>query len=406
MPGRGSYGPAGKWIHDRAHRIMEDSPETPKNVAYAIATQQGHKVGKSPKGFRTAEGVREAKKKYELPKKEYQKTAAVRLNALFDEIEKTALVGLGESGNALMPQFAGQVVPGGIPSAVQAAVSKAHVNLPSYAQRAGLVSKYAPKGGSALRTAAKPGLLGRLLKRAEAFPGWVGPIEEETEDNTNFRKVLFTGKNSQLVLMSIPVGGEIGEESHADIDQFFRVDGGEGEVVMEGMSRPIEDGDAFVVPAGTRHNVINTSEDEPLQLYSIYSPPNHPPGTLHETREDALEAEASGQDEQPNPADIVPGKDKQAAGGGGAALGGELLGLPGGIYGGLREAGLRGALGAGLGGGAGLAGGIGARHLIQKYLTGGEFGRRHPIAATIAESLPLAVGSTVGGAVGSQLLKR
>lgn len=75
MPGRDSYGPAGKWIHDRAHRIMSDSPDTPKSVAYAIATQQGHKVGKSPKAFRTSRGVREAKAKFQLPKKEYQKTA-------------------------------------------------------------------------------------------------------------------------------------------------------------------------------------------------------------------------------------------------------------------------------------------------------------------------------------------
>lgn len=75
MPGRGSYGPAGKWIHDRAHRIMSESPETPKGMAYAIATQQGHKVGKSPKGFRTPEGVATAKAKFSLPKKEYRKTA-------------------------------------------------------------------------------------------------------------------------------------------------------------------------------------------------------------------------------------------------------------------------------------------------------------------------------------------
>lgn len=78
MPGRGSYGPAGKWIHDRAHRIMEESPGTPKSMAYAVATQQGHKVGKSPKGFRTSQGVREAKSKFRLPKKEYQKTAGAK----------------------------------------------------------------------------------------------------------------------------------------------------------------------------------------------------------------------------------------------------------------------------------------------------------------------------------------
>lgn len=89
MPGRGSYGPGGKWIHDRAHRIMEESPGTPKSVAYATATQQGHKVGKSPKGFRTPEGVAMAKAKFDRPKKEYQKTAM--LAGLFDELDKIAL---------------------------------------------------------------------------------------------------------------------------------------------------------------------------------------------------------------------------------------------------------------------------------------------------------------------------
>lgn len=88
MPGRGSYGPGGKWIHDRAHRIMEESPGTPKSVAYATATQQGHKVGKSPKGFRTPEGVAMAKAKFDRPKKEYQKTAM--LAGFFDELAKIA----------------------------------------------------------------------------------------------------------------------------------------------------------------------------------------------------------------------------------------------------------------------------------------------------------------------------
>lgn len=88
MPGQGSYGPGGKWIHDRAKRIMSDSPDTPKGVAYATATQQAHKVGKSPKGFRTAEGVREAKAKFDQPKSEYQKTAM--LAGFFDELSKIA----------------------------------------------------------------------------------------------------------------------------------------------------------------------------------------------------------------------------------------------------------------------------------------------------------------------------
>jgi len=85
MPGQGSYGPAGKWVHDRAHGIMEDG-KTPKDVAYAVATQQAHKVGKSPKDFRTPSGVHEAKMKYDSPKSEYQKTAM--LTAFFDELEK------------------------------------------------------------------------------------------------------------------------------------------------------------------------------------------------------------------------------------------------------------------------------------------------------------------------------
>ena len=94
MPGQGSYGPGGKWIHDRAHRIMEESPGTPKNIAYATATQQAHKVGKSPKGFRTPEGMSEAKVKFDRPRKEYQKTAT--LAAFFDELQKIAGSMMGE----------------------------------------------------------------------------------------------------------------------------------------------------------------------------------------------------------------------------------------------------------------------------------------------------------------------
>jgi mannose-6-phosphate isomerase-like protein (cupin superfamily) len=121
--------------------------------------------------------------------------------------------------------------------------------------------------------------------------GYVGPIQKQTEDNDNFRKVLFTGKHAQLVLMSIAVGDDIGVETHDDVDQFFRIDGGKGAVIMEGERHSVEDGDAFIVPAGTKHNVINTSESEPLRLYSVYSPPNHPPGTIHKTKGDAVLAE-------------------------------------------------------------------------------------------------------------------
>lgn len=251
MPGRGSYGPAGKWIHNRAHRIMEESPDIDKSVAYATATQQAHKVGKSPKGFRTAEGVREAKKKYELPKKEYQKTANARLTALFDELEKI-----------------GERIPGG---------------------------------------------------KAEGKPSSAYPVDQlrmgSTEEKEHTSKCSLAEEIAKDYLEELPHYTALKEMEH--------------------------------------------------RL-----------------------------------------KEKQAAGGGGAAIGGELLGLPGGIYGGLREGGWRGAVGAGLGGATGLGAGIGARHLVQKYLTSGDFGKRHPIAATVMESLPLAVGSTVGGAVGSQLLHR
>lgn len=90
MPGPGSYGPAGKWIHDRAHRMMEENPDMPKGMAYAVATQQGHKVGKSPKGFRTSEGVAAAKAKMQGPKSSYQKTAMIE--GFFDELEKISAV--------------------------------------------------------------------------------------------------------------------------------------------------------------------------------------------------------------------------------------------------------------------------------------------------------------------------
>jgi len=90
MPG--NFGPGGKWIHDRAHRIMSESPDTKKETAYAVATQQAHKVGKSPKGFKTSAGVQEAKQKYGLPKKEYQKTAM--LAGFFDELSKLSAMGM------------------------------------------------------------------------------------------------------------------------------------------------------------------------------------------------------------------------------------------------------------------------------------------------------------------------
>ena len=116
--------------------------------------------------------------------------------------------------------------------------------------------------------------------------GFVEDIEALTEDNTDFRRVLYTGKHLQLVLMALQPGEEIGEEVHEDHDQFFRVEDGAGEVWIDGERTPIKDDDAVIVPAGARHNVINTG-DEPLKLYTIYGPPDHRDGVVHPTKADA-----------------------------------------------------------------------------------------------------------------------
>jgi len=121
--------------------------------------------------------------------------------------------------------------------------------------------------------------------------GYYGHIETDTLENADFRKVIFTGKHSQLVLMALKPGEEIGEEVHETVDQFFRFEEGEGRVVIEGEKFPVGDGFALVVPAGTKHNIINTSSDKPLKLYTIYSPPNHQDGTIHKTREEAETSE-------------------------------------------------------------------------------------------------------------------
>jgi mannose-6-phosphate isomerase-like protein (cupin superfamily) len=120
-------------------------------------------------------------------------------------------------------------------------------------------------------------------------------IEEATMQNDNFRTALWTGEHLQLTLMSIPVGGEIGLEIHPDIDQFLRIEEGEG-IVLMGENRNnldfqerVYDGFVFIVPAGTWHNLINTG-NEPIKLYSIYAPPKHPHGTVHVTKEDSDEA--------------------------------------------------------------------------------------------------------------------
>ena len=124
--------------------------------------------------------------------------------------------------------------------------------------------------------------------------GYVGPIENQTIENTFFRRVLFTGPHAQLVLMCLAPGEEIGDEVHPKVDQFFRIEQGQAKFVFnEAEQHLVRDGDAVVVPAGTWHNVINTSQTTPLKLYTVYSPPNHPDGTVHKTTADADAAEAA-----------------------------------------------------------------------------------------------------------------
>lgn len=120
--------------------------------------------------------------------------------------------------------------------------------------------------------------------------GYVGDIEEAAESNEDFRRVLYTGAHLQLVLMTLQPGEAIGEETHQDRDQFFRVEEGEGEIVIDGSRHRIEDDFGALVPAGARHNVINTG-DEPLRLYTLYGPPEHSDGVVHRTKAQA-EAEA------------------------------------------------------------------------------------------------------------------
>ena len=124
--------------------------------------------------------------------------------------------------------------------------------------------------------------------------GFVGDIEKLTEENEYFRQVLFTGKYTQLVVMCLQPGEEIGNEVHHTVDQFFRIEEGEARFIFGGTEEHVvKSGDAVIVPAGTFHNVINSSTKEQLKLYTLYSPPNHPDGTVHKTKEEAEAAEAA-----------------------------------------------------------------------------------------------------------------
>ena len=117
--------------------------------------------------------------------------------------------------------------------------------------------------------------------------GFKTAIEDDTLGNTNFRKVLYTSEHSQLVLMSLRPGEEIGLETHPDNDQFFRVEKGRGRCLIDGNAYDLSDGDAVVVPRGAKHNIINASDAEELKLYTIYSPPHHKDGIVRATKRDA-----------------------------------------------------------------------------------------------------------------------
>jgi len=124
--------------------------------------------------------------------------------------------------------------------------------------------------------------------------GYVANIEEVALTNDNFRKVLYTAQHCQLVVMHLKPGEDIGEEVHP-LDQFLRVEAGVGKAVLDGVEHAVKDGFAILVPAGTRHNLINTTQDQPMKLYTVYAPPNHRDGVIHTTKA-AAEADKEGFD--------------------------------------------------------------------------------------------------------------
>lgn len=122
--------------------------------------------------------------------------------------------------------------------------------------------------------------------------GYSVNLEQKTLEGNNFREVLYTTPRSQLVIMTVQPGDEIGLEKHEDHDQFIRVEAGQGVAILDGERHALEDGVAVVIPAGTEHNVINTSTSEALRLYTLYTPPEHPDGTVHATKAEADAYEA------------------------------------------------------------------------------------------------------------------
>jgi mannose-6-phosphate isomerase-like protein (cupin superfamily) len=123
--------------------------------------------------------------------------------------------------------------------------------------------------------------------------GYSVNIEQRTLESDHFREVLYTGPHMQLVIMTLEPGEEIGLERHEGHDQFIRVEAGEGVALLDGERHALADGVAVVIPAGTEHNVINTSRTQPMRLYTLYAPPEHPDGTLHRTKAEADEYERS-----------------------------------------------------------------------------------------------------------------
>lgn len=130
----------------------------------------------------------------------------------------------------------------------------------------------------------------QLEKEEDKREGFQTNIENDTVENENFRKVLFTGPKIQLVVMSLGPGEDIGLENHPDTDQFIRVDKGEGEALIGGKKYSLKDGDAIIIPSGSEHNV--TASDKGIKLYTVYSPPHHPDKAVHKTKEEAEEAES------------------------------------------------------------------------------------------------------------------
>lgn len=125
----------------------------------------------------------------------------------------------------------------------------------------------------------------------QTMNGYITNIENETLNSENFRKVLFTGEHMQLVVMTLEPGEDIGTEAHPDIDQFFRVETGVATLVIDGEEETLGPDFVAIVPAGSEHNIINASGEEKLRLYTIYTPPEHKDGTIHRTKQEALEDE-------------------------------------------------------------------------------------------------------------------